>query len=129
MLECINAALASDKDPFFISDSGDNSTAGRSGDMTLGLMHLLARPNFKQSGQVVIYASVPGSKAVKICVEAGVGVIVTVTAGAKIDDNHSGPITMTGKMHAIVERAGRSDKLEIFMRIPRTFMPAFRLHS
>ncbi|KAI5921453.1 hypothetical protein F4810DRAFT_338401 [Camillea tinctor] len=100
--ECIDAALASDKRPYFISDSGDNPTAGGSGDVTWGLTQLLARPEFKSAlGSKVIYASVPGPEAIRIAVEAGIGATVTVTAGAEVDNIHAGPITMTGRVHSI----------------------------
>jgi len=100
--ECLDAALASSARPYFISDSGDNPTAGGSGDVTWGLTKLLARPEFKDpAGPTVIYASVPGPEAVRVAVEAGVGATVTVTAGAEVDDIHAGPITMTGRVHSI----------------------------
>ncbi|KAE8151578.1 hypothetical protein BDV25DRAFT_90591 [Aspergillus avenaceus] len=99
---CIDKALASSVHPFFISDSGDNPTAGGSGDVTWGLTQLLSRSEFKDpAAPKVIYASVPGPKAVQTMVEAGVGATVTVTAGAEVDDVHAGPITMTGRVHAI----------------------------
>ncbi|GKZ38628.1 hypothetical protein AbraIFM66950_010962 [Aspergillus brasiliensis] len=100
--ECIDAALKSPKRPFFISDSGDNPTAGGSGDVTWGLTQLLARPEFKkESGPTVIYASLPGPHAIETIVKAGVGATVTVTAGAEVDYTHAGPLTMTGRVHAI----------------------------
>lgn len=100
--ECLDAAVASPKKPYFVSDSGDNPTAGGSGDMSWGLTQLLARPEFKdESGPTVIYASVPGREAVRVCVEAGVGATVTVTAGAEFDSVHAGPLTMTGRVHSI----------------------------
>lgn len=100
--QCLEAALASPKHPYFISDSGDNPTAGGSGDMTWGLTRLLERNEFKHSsGLTVIYASVPGPKAIATAVQAGIGATVTVTAGAEVDNIHAGPITMTGRVHAI----------------------------
>lgn len=102
--ECIDAALGSSKmqRPYFISDSGDNPTAGGSGDVSWGLMKLLGRTEFEQDhGPTVIYASLPGPKAVKVAVESGVGATVTVMAGAEVDDLHSGPLTMTGKVYSI----------------------------
>lgn len=100
--ECLDTALASSARPFFISDSGDNPTAGGSGDMTWGLTKLLARPEFQDaSGPTVIYASVPGPKAVEVAVAAGVGATVTVTAGAEVDNIHAGPVTITGRVHSI----------------------------
>ncbi|KAI2624768.1 MlrC domain-containing protein [Xylaria nigripes] len=100
--ECLDIALQSEKRPYFISDSGDNPTAGGSGDVTWGLTQLLARPEFKdESGPMVIYASVPGPAAVEKAVEAGIGAVVTVTAGAEVDSIHAGPLTMTGRVHSI----------------------------
>lgn len=101
--ECLDAALVSDaKHPYFISDSGDNPTAGGSGDVSWGLTQLLARPEFKhESDPVVIYASVPGPDATRLAVQAGVGAIVTVTAGAEVDNLHAGPVSFTGKVHSI----------------------------
>lgn len=96
LAECLDAALASDARPYFVSDSGDNPTAGGSGDVTWGLARLLARSEFRDpSGPVVIYASIPGRAAVRAAVDAGVGATVTVTAGAEVDNIHAGPITMT----------------------------------
>ena len=104
--ECLDTALARIQDeskrPFFISDSGDNPTAGGAGDVTWGLTRLLEREEFRaESGPRVIYASVPGPQAVNECVEAGVGAKVTVTAGAEVDNIHAGPLTMTGRVHSI----------------------------
>ena len=100
--KCVDAALASPVRPFFISDSGDNPTAGGSGDVTWSLARLLARPEFQHAtGPTVLYASIPGPEAIETIVRAGVNEKVTVTAGAEVDDIHSGPVTLTGRVHAI----------------------------
>ncbi|KAI1825304.1 MlrC domain-containing protein [Xylaria intraflava] len=115
--ECLDVALQSDKRPYFISDSGDNPTAGGSGDVTWGLTQLLARPEFKdESGPKVIYASVPGPAAVEKAVEAGVGAVITVTAGAEVDDIHAGPLTMTGKVHSI-RHGDRHAVIEVVLQV------------
>ncbi|KAK7189736.1 hypothetical protein DPSP01_005795 [Paraphaeosphaeria sporulosa] len=102
LAECLDTALGAKARPYFISDSGDNPTAGGSGDVTWGVTQLLARPEFREAtGPTVIYASVPGPEAVAIAEHAGVGAIITVTAGAKIDNLHAGPITITGQVHSI----------------------------
>ncbi|HET9169457.1 MAG TPA: M81 family metallopeptidase, partial [Actinospica sp.] len=63
---CLDEALASSARPFFVSDSGDNPTAGGAGDVTWGLAQLLARPEFQDpEGPVAIYASLPGPRAVE----------------------------------------------------------------
>ena len=120
--ECIAAALAPGAArPYFISDSGDNPTAGGSGDMTWGLTQVLAHPAFTDpSGPVVIYASVPGADAVATAVDAGVGATVTVTAGATVDAVHAGPITMTGRVHA-VKHGDRDAEIEVVLQVGSVF--------
>ncbi|KAM0664773.1 hypothetical protein ACQRIT_000392 [Beauveria bassiana] len=118
--ECLDAAVkssASDR-PFFISDSGDNPTAGGSGDVTWGLTKLLARPEFRSvdCGYTVIYASVPGPKAIEVAVAAGVGANVTVTAGAEVDNLHAPPLTMTGRVHSI-KHGDKDAETEVVLRI------------
>ncbi|KAI1124920.1 MlrC domain-containing protein [Nemania abortiva] len=115
--ECIDTALQSNKRPYFISDSGDNPTAGGSGDVTWGLTQLLARSEFKdETGPVVIYASVPGPDAVDKAVKAGLGAVVTVTADAEVDDIHAGPLTMTGRVHAI-KHGDRHASTEVVLQV------------
>ncbi len=114
---CLDEALGSDERPYFISDTGDNPTAGGAGDVTWGLERVLARPEFKDpDGPTVIYASVPGPAAVEQARQAGVGATVTVTAGAEVDDRHAGPLTMTGVVHAV--RSGDRDaRTEAVLRV------------
>ena len=119
--ECLDAALASSSHPYFISDSGDNPTAGGSGDVSWGLTKLLARPEFKNSsGPTVIYASVPGPEAIRAAIRAGVGSTVTVTAGAEVDDIHAGPLTMTGRVHSI-KHGDKDAKVEVVLQIGSVF--------
>ena len=114
---CLDEALGSDARPYFISDTGDNPTAGGAGDVTWGLEQVLARPEFKDpGGPTVIYASVPGPAAVEAAREAGVGATVTVTAGAQVDDRHAGPLTMTGVVHA-VRQGDRDAETEVVLRV------------
>lgn len=119
--ECIDAALKSAARPYFISDSGDNPTAGGSGDVTWGLTQLIARPEFqREDGPTVIYASVPGPQAVQKAIDAGVGAIVTVTAGAEVDNIHAGPITMTGKVHSI-KQGDKHAEVEVVLQVGSVF--------
>ncbi|SEN35886.1 Microcystin degradation protein MlrC, contains DUF1485 domain [Actinacidiphila rubida] len=117
LAECLDEALASPARPYFVSDTGDNPTAGGAGDVTWGLTRVLARPEFRTAdGPTVIYASVPGPSAVRTAVEAGVGATVTVTAGAEVDDRHAGPLTMTGVVHA-VRHGDRDAGTEVVLRV------------
>ncbi|GAA4190156.1 M81 family metallopeptidase [Gryllotalpicola kribbensis] len=114
--ETVAAALASAKHPFFISDSGDNPTAGGAGDVTWTLARLLENREITDAGRTVIYASIPGPAAVETAVAAGVGATVTVTAGAAVDDVHEGPVTFTGVVHSI-RHGDRDAEIEVVIRV------------
>ncbi|MFI1360167.1 M81 family metallopeptidase [Streptomyces sp. NPDC020898] len=126
---CLDEALASDARPYFISDTGDNPTAGGAGDVTWGLARVLDRPEFKDpDGPTVIYASVPGPAAVETASNAGVGAVVTVTAGAEVDDRHAGPLTMTGVVHA-VRHGDRDAGTEVVLRVGSVHVILTRLRK
>ena len=86
-------AVASEKQPFIISDMGDNPTAGGAGDVTWTLQQILSRPEFQSAdGPSLIYASIPGPELVAKAVEAGLGGQVDGLAGAAVDDRYSPPL-------------------------------------
>jgi microcystin degradation protein MlrC len=93
--EVIEMALAAPESCVFISDSGDNPTAGGVGDVTYTLKRLIER-----DVPSAVYASIPDAAAVEACFEAGVGAEVTVTIGGKLDTIYSDPLTVTGTVLA-----------------------------
>ena len=95
--ECLNAAIASKKKPFFISDMGDNPTGGGAGDVTWTLARLLQRPEFKSTkGKSVIYASIPGPEMIIAAQKAGVGGHAEAMVGAIEDNRFEGPVKLSG---------------------------------
>ncbi|WP_416964749.1 M81 family metallopeptidase, partial [Streptomyces sp. Agncl-13] len=127
--DCLDEALASTARPYFISDTGDNPTAGGAGDVTWGLQQVLERPEFKdESGPTVIYASLPGPSAVAAAERAGVGATVTVTAGAEVDDRHAGPLTFTGVVHS-VRHGDRDAETEVVLRVGSVYVILTRLRK
>jgi len=100
--ECLNKAIASKKQPFIISDMGDNPTAGGAGDVTWTLQEVLKRPEFKKAdGPSVIYASIPGPKFVEKAIELGEGAMIEASAGANVDARYAGPVMLKGKIEKI----------------------------
>lgn len=100
--ESLDKAVASDKNPFMISDMGDNPTAGGAGDVTWTLHQILARPEFRtEKGPSLIYASIPGPELVEKAVQAGVGGKVDGHAGAAIDNRYAPPVRLQGTVKAI----------------------------
>jgi microcystin degradation protein MlrC len=116
LAETLDAAMASPKHPFVISDSGDNPTAGGAGDVTWTLARLLEDPRVTAAERTVVYASIPGPAAVETAIAAGVGATVTVQVGAAVDDTHEGPVTLTGVVDAI-RHGDRDAEVEVVVRV------------
>jgi microcystin degradation protein MlrC len=94
---CLDAAIASNKKPFFISDMGDNPTGGGAGDVTWTLARLLKRPEFQSpTGKTLIYASIPGPQMITAAKKTGVGKRADAMVGAIEDKRFEGPVKLSG---------------------------------
>ncbi|UII25792.1 M81 family metallopeptidase [Fulvivirga maritima] len=114
--EALDSAVASDKVPFIISDSGDNPTAGGAGDVTWTITEILKRPEFKkEDGPSLIYASIPGPNFIAKAVEIGVGGEIDATAGADVDDRFAPPVRLKGTIEAI-EHGDRSAETVVVVK-------------
>ncbi len=100
--ECIDIALRSATSPVFISDSGDNVTAGAAGDVPYVLEKLLAKSVSK-----VVYASLADAAAVEACFAAGAGAVVDLSLGGKLDPVHGRPLRVRGRVDKLHVAAGR----------------------
>ncbi|MBC3787030.1 M81 family metallopeptidase [Spirosoma utsteinense] len=115
--KCLTNALASKKQPFFISDTGDNPTAGGAGDVTWTLTQLLARPEFRRAdGPSLIYASIPDPDLVKKAIAAGVGGHVEGTAGARVDARFAPPVPLNGTVESIV-KGDKDAEVEVVVKV------------
>lgn len=115
--ESLKAAFVSDKHPFFISDTGDNPTAGGAGDVTWTLTQLLARPAFqKPDGPSLIYASIPAPELIKKAIAVGVGGHVAGVAGATVDARFAPPIPLSGTVESIVH-GDQNAEVEAVIRV------------
>lgn len=104
--EVFSGSLLSDLPaPVFLSDAGDNPTAGGAGDTTGVLAGLLGWAGGK--GVSAIFASVPDREAVLACQEAGVGASVSLSVGGKLDPLHSSPLELTGIVTCCLARDDR----------------------
>lgn len=115
--ECLDKAIAFEGKPFFISDMGDNPTAGGAGDVTWTLTEILKRKEFnRKNGTTLIYASIPGPDMVEKAVEAGIGKKVTGFVGAIVDDRFAPPLKLTGIVEAI-KHGDRYAETEVVIRV------------
>lgn len=92
--ECLDWALAAPNQPVFISDSGDNPTAGGVGDVAAFAERLLARDDITSA----VLASIADEAAVRHCHAAGLNATVTLSLGGKLDPVHGRPLTITGRV-------------------------------
>lgn len=106
--EALNTALAHLRErserPYVISDSGDNPTAGGSGDVTWTLARLLEVPELSAGSLTAVYASVNDPVAVPALAAAGVGADVDLLVGARVDDVHAPPVRLRGTVTALDRR-------------------------
>lgn len=79
----------------FISDSGDNTTAGAPGDNTTVLNYLL-----EQKARNVLVAGIVDPQAFEICRDKKVGDSVSLQLGGKVDYSHSTPVKIKAKLLA-----------------------------
>lgn len=87
--------------PIFLSDAGDNPTAGGAGDTT-GVLKILL-----ENERSAIFASIPDAEAVAECLAAGVGAEVCLSLGGKLDSLHSQPLAVSGIVRSFSERDPR----------------------
>lgn len=93
---CITKAAELHQKAVFISDSGDNPTAGGVGDIPYFLSRLLEHPDFASGRSTAIYASIPDAEAVKACYQTQEGAHVKVSLGGKLDPIHGTPFPVEG---------------------------------
>lgn len=89
--DAIVTALSRPERPVFLSDAGDNVTAGAAGDIPLAAERLIAAG--------AVDAAVMGladAQAVADCAKAGLGGRVTTQLGGKLDTRNGSPLTVTG---------------------------------
>ncbi|MFH1277547.1 MAG: M81 family metallopeptidase [Candidatus Eisenbacteria bacterium] len=103
--ECLDRALACGDRPVFISDSGDNPTAGGAGDVTAGLRKLLER-----SVPHALFASITDEAATALCHERGIGGDVRVGLGGKLDPAHGPPLPVGGRVKSIATITGEEGR-------------------
>lgn len=113
--EVLARAIEAPSGPYFVSDSGDNPTAGGAGDVTWTLARLLASEELAASGKRAIYASLPDAMGALAAAEAGIGAHVRLTLGARVDARLSPPVEVAGEVVAVVPSEAN---LEVVVRTP-----------
>jgi microcystin degradation protein MlrC len=93
----VTAALEAREATVFLTDSGDNVTAGTPGDMPLVLRHLIER---KVKNTVV--AGINDNAAVTRCIEAGEGKTLELSVGATIEKRFGPPVKLEAEVLRLI---------------------------
>lgn len=110
--DAIKTALEPQYTTVFITDSGDNVTAGAAGDGTLVLERLLT---YKVTDAVL--AGIVDPEAVEQCVAAGVGAMVDLSVGGKIDNVFSKPLAVSGTVQSLTKEQPDSKQMDAVLQV------------
>ena len=110
--EAIGMAVESPDSTVFITDSGDNITAGAAGDGTLVLERLLAHHVSN-----AVLAGIVDPEAVERCVNAGVGAEIELAIGGKIDYVFSKPLSISGTVLRLCKGESGSEKVDAVLQV------------
>lgn len=91
--DCITRAQALQTKPVVLSDSGDNPTAGGTGDRADALATLL-----RHRVQNAVIAGIADRPATEACYRAGVGATLPLTVGGTLDPVGNPPVHVTAKV-------------------------------
>lgn len=107
--DCIGWALAAPEGCIFISDSGDNPTAGGVGDMPVALERLLAR---RVEGAVL--GGIADAAATDALYAAGVGAELALSLGGRLDPDRSKPLPVSGRVRHLRQAATPGERQAVF---------------
>ena len=99
--------------PVVISDSGDNPTAGSSGDVTNFLHLILKDEEFKKLNPPVAYQAFYDKDVVELAIKSGVNSIIETELGAKYDTVKSTPVVIKSKVKAIARNFAAAEGCDI----------------
>lgn len=103
-LKATRESIESGVHPVVISDSGDNPTAGSSGDVTNFLSLILSDPVLSKLDPPLLYQGFYDPQVVKEAFEKGVGASFECTFGAKFDTVKSKPVRAKATVKALEEQ-------------------------
>jgi microcystin degradation protein MlrC len=106
--ECIRSAMAAPENCVFISDSGDNPTAGGVGDSPRFLRRLL-----EVNAGPALVAGIADAPAVEACCIAGKGAELGLSIGATLAPHMNEPLRVHAKVLALDESADRQAVIQV----------------
>ena len=110
--EAVRIAKASRERPTFISDSGDNITAGAGGDVPI-----IAEELISAGVKDAVVGCIIDEEAVRLCRKAGVGAELRLRIGGKLDEINGYPLNVKGRVMGITGEGAvlRVDGVDIIL--------------
>ena len=99
--ESIRMAYSLPERPIFVSDSGDNTTAGAAGDSPTFLQHLVSAGVTN-----ALVAGITDPAAVEQCFAVGIGRAVDLSIGGKLDRTFARPYLVRAKVKHLASQTG-----------------------
>lgn len=96
-----NELIKSESFPIVISDSGDNPTAGSSGDVTSFLKQIIDDKRLTRLNPPLCYQAIYDPEVVKEAMKLGVGARIYTLLGAKFDRVTSSPLSVSARIKAL----------------------------
>lgn len=90
--EALDFVLADPPRPIYLSDAGDNVSAGGSGDLTFALHSTLQREDVMASGRSFLFAGLVDPATLEAALAAGVGAVLEREIGATVDARFAPPV-------------------------------------
>jgi microcystin degradation protein MlrC len=103
--EAVDFVLAGAPAPVWVSDAGDNVTAGGSGDLTYALTESLADPALLASGRTLLFTGITDGVSLDLAITAGVGATRAFSIGAATDARYAPPVEGEWTVEALIEGA------------------------
>ena len=101
--EALDFALSGQPTPIYLSDAGDNVTAGGSGDITVALQRTKEREDVADVSLRFLFAGLVDAPTLEAAVSAGVGGVLERAIGAVVDRRYAGPVDGTWTVDELIE--------------------------
>ncbi len=125
--QALDFALGCHDRPLYISDSGDNVTAGGTGDITHALERTVDDARVVEAGLRFLFAGMWDPETLAVAADAGVGGLLHRAIGARYDDRYGQPVAGPWQVACLttdpdgrtVEALLRHDNVDVIVRADR----------
>ncbi len=108
--EALDFVMTDPPSPVYLSDAGDNVSAGGSGDLTFALHSTIARADVLSSGRSILFAGLTDPATFEVALTAGVGAVLDRAIGATVDARFAPPVAGRWRVERFIEGVYGEDR-------------------